>query len=204
MHTPVFTSYFFGPISTYRVISKHDTVLVEASENYQKRSFRNKAIICGSGGPKIITVPLKKGKANQLPITLVEIAYDEDWIGQILKSIKSYYGKAPYFEEIFPDIEDLLGKKHQYLFDLNWEAIQWVLEFIQLETEVVKTSKYLKNYPNMDYRNKPNIKDYASEEMSTYPQIFSDRIPFQVNLSILDLLFCKGPEAIIYLRQNEQ
>jgi hypothetical protein len=35
-----------------------------------------------------------------------------------------------------------------------------------------------------------------------YPQVFSDKIEFIPNASILDLLFCMGPSANIYLKDK--
>ena len=34
-----------------------------------------------------------------------------------------------------------------------------------------------------------------------YIQVFSDRIPFEPNLSIFDLVMCEGPEAVDYLKR---
>ena len=34
-----------------------------------------------------------------------------------------------------------------------------------------------------------------------YVQVFSDRMPFQPNLSVADLLFAEGPEAVSVLRR---
>jgi hypothetical protein len=34
-----------------------------------------------------------------------------------------------------------------------------------------------------------------------YIQVFSDRIPFEPNLSIFDLVMCEGPEAVNYLKR---
>lgn len=203
MVDPVFTSYFCAPISIYRILAKFDTIRIEACENYQKRSFRNKAIVCGSDGPKILTVPLKKGKSNQSPIRDTAISYDEDWISNIIKTLRAYYGKAPYFEEIIEDIQDLLNQKHTTLYNLNKEILIWSLEFLQIETQILDTESFVPTYTDNDYRNIPHLKQYAEQqELKTYTQLFSDRLPFQPNLSILDLLFCQGPEAIFYLRYN--
>ena len=51
-----------------------------------------------------------------------------------------------------------------------------------------------------DSSNSPNAAlDIANQ---VYPQVFSDKIEFLPNCSILDLLFCIGPSANIYLKDS--
>jgi hypothetical protein len=40
---------------------------------------------------------------------------------------------------------------------------------------------------------------YAGIQEPGYPQVFSDRFAFQHNLSYIDLMMNKGPEAIDYI-----
>ncbi len=51
----------------------------------------------------------------------------------------------------------------------------------------------------LDMRNKILPKNFQKDRENwkpRYPQVFEDRVGFQPNLSILDLLFCEGPNAI--------
>jgi hypothetical protein len=52
-----------------------------------------------------------------------------------------------------------------------------------------------------DARNKWKPTNFQEDASVKYFQVFEDRIGFQPNLSILDLLFCEGPNAI-YLLKN--
>ena len=59
----------------------------------------------------------------------------------------------------------------------------------------------------LDFRNIILPKNYAENRYpnfwaTPYPQVFEDRLGFLPNLSILDLLFCAGPEALAYLQQS--
>ncbi|MEG1649753.1 MAG: WbqC family protein, partial [Rikenellaceae bacterium] len=41
-------------------------------------------------------------------------------------------------------------------------------------------------------------------KFTPYYQVFSEKLPFEPNLSIIDLIFCMGPEAKNYLTQNKE
>ena len=61
------------------------------------------------------------------------------------------------------------------------------------------TNQYVAHYDNKtDCRNYFLPKSFQKETMHwvpKYPQVFEDRLGFQPNLSIIDLIFCVGPNA---------
>lgn len=200
MDYPIFTLYHWPPISICAQMLSHDNISLESCEHYQKRSFRNRMYVCGSNGIKSLSIPLKKGKNEQTNIQKVKISYDEDWCSPLLKTIRSFYGKAPYFEEIFDDIQQIYKKQETYLYQLNINILRWVVTFLQVDIKVHESSIYAPKPAANDFRDQPSIKSYDSLNIPPYTQLFSDRLPFQNNISILDLLFCQGPAALLYLR----
>lgn len=169
-------------------------IKIEAHENYQKRSFRNRCILCGPNGLVSLSIPLTKGKNQQLKIKEVIISYDTPWHITFLKTIKSNYGKAPYFDEVYDDLHPIIMAKESNLFNLNDKLLKWVIEFLQLEIAIEYTEEY-----RMKDVSAISPSSFQEKIIPRYDQLFSDRYPFQNNLSILDLLFCKGPEGLIYL-----
>ena len=71
-------------------------VILEANENFNKQSYRNRTYILGANGKLALTVPVQKGSQKTL-ITEVKIDYSADWNRQHWQSIKSAYGKSPFF-----------------------------------------------------------------------------------------------------------
>lgn len=189
----------FAPVSTYSQYIGTDIIHIEANENYQKRSFRNRFDILTANGSMSLTIPLVKGKNNQQQIQEVAISYDENWVVKCLHAIRSAYGKSPYFEFYYDDIEKLLSKKPKYLFDLNVEALSYILQKLKLNIKVDKSTHYLHEYTD--------IKDLRNFNWSTmisaikYMQVWDEKFDFMPNLSILDLLFCTGPEALSILQK---
>lgn len=179
-------------------------LFLEANENYQKRSLRNRCNILGPNGLQVLSVPLKKGKNNQTNIKEVEISHDSDWQELHLETIKSCYNRSPYLEYYFKDISKILEKKHRFLWDLNIDTIEWVISKIDLDIKIIFSEHYSKSY-DIDLRPSESIQYKSMEDTQSiklnYAQVFEDKYGFRYSRSILDLLFCTGPEAKIHLIQ---
>lgn len=196
----------FGPISHYCQYIHANQLKFEKYETYQKRSFRNRYTILTTNGVVTLSIPLAKGKNNQQAITDVKISYDENWTENHLHTIRSAYGKSPYFEYYFPELEKMLSRKPNYLFDLNVQTTTWCLKKIKLDLDLNFTNEFVKKgetvYINdlsiLDLRNSKVTKPY---NIVKYTQVWDDKFDFVTNLSILDLLFCTGPEASQVLKK---
>ncbi len=176
---------------------------VEAHEHYQKGGFRNRCQIAGPNGVQLLSVPLEKGKNSKMPIKEVKIYQTENWQKIHWDSIQTAYGKSPFFEYYEAEIQAIFFKKWTFLFDLNLELTQLFIELMQISTKLKFTDSYAKTPPasSFDYRNKLRPNQIAQNTMQTKPygQVFEAKNGFLANLSILDLLFCTGPEALFYL-----
>lgn len=180
--------------------------MLEACENYIKRSYRNRAHLAGPNGIQRLSIPLAKGKNQQQPIGEVQIAYDLPWQSQHWGAIQSAYGRAPFYEEYAPYLQPYFQKKIDSLFEWNLQLIKELLELLQIDTPLVFSEIFVKtpDPPIQDFRNTINPKKLLSTtfpayELSPYPQVFLEKTGFLPNLSILDLLFCTGPEASLLL-----
>ncbi len=198
----------FPPVLTIALALKEGKLLIEACENYNKGSFRNKFSVMSSGGTTTLSVPLDKGKNNSKPIKEVTISYAENWQQNHLRTIQTNYGKSPFFEDYFPEIERIYSVDFEYLFDLNKKALDLISQLLSLNLPIETTTEYQSDYSLnqseiKDYRNiiTPKL-DTKNYNFKTYPQVFEDRHGFIPNLSILDLLFCMGPESLIILKET--
>lgn len=193
----VVTTTFLGPVGLWSYIAQADKVYIEAEEHYQKRSYRNRALLLGANGLQQISVPLASGKNNRTPIRQVAISYDHDWIGPMLHTIRSAYGSAPYFEYYYDALQSILQTRHRTLWRLNQSIFEWLYQSIGLVSSINSISEYIRDYGAADYR-RYNDKPVATIE-SAYEQVWADRHGHWKNLSVIDLLFCTGPESHIYL-----
>ncbi len=71
-------------------------------------------------------------------------------------------------------------------------------------TQITELSASYTTAEGQDYRNYFSSKKEAENQKlknNRYIQVFSDRMQFQPNLSIVDLLFNEGPNALAYLKE---
>lgn len=198
----ILKSEYLPPISTIWGAMNAKKVWIEVNENYQKKSTRNRANILGVNGIEILSVPLRKGKNNKMPIDEVTISYEDKWQSKHLHSIKSAYGNSPYFEYYFDPLAAILKKQHDSLLTLNRKVLEFMVEAINIEIDLLPTAKYESKYGehDLDLRNiKFNNPDIANYKPKSYNQVFEEKHGFVSRLSLLDLLMCKGPESILYI-----
>jgi hypothetical protein len=183
-----------------QLIDKEELVL-EFCENYQKISYRNRCQIVGANGILSLSIPLSKGKNQETSIREVKINYDTNWAHQHWQSIKSAYGKSPFWEFYSEDFEKIFLKKHDLLFDFNLELLRLCLKILKIKINISFTETF-----ELDYTSEKNTDDQRNQFLpkhdfltKKYPQIFEDRFGFTPNLSILDLIFCAGNQAKSYL-----
>lgn len=201
-NAPIIETQYF-PVLPFFALGIHcGSLTLEANENYQKGGFRNKTAIITSNGIHYLSVPLTKGKHQQTPIKEVKIEWSENWSRIHWNSIKTAYGKAPYFLHYEALVFGIFRQPPPYLYDFNWSIIEFIIQTLQLPIKIQETQAFaLPNRVKNDFRNvfKSQPKTSNAWTPLPYPQVFQDRFEFVANPGILDLLFCLGPESISYL-----
>ena len=163
----------------------------EAHENYQKGGLRNRCDLITANKKLRLSVPLSAGKHQRTPIREVRISYRNDWWRAHEQTIRSAYGKAPFYEFYAEEVFAVARRRPPTLWELNWSLTTTLLELLQLPTELSLTSEYVG-------RARSQVRGVEDElgELLPYPQVFTDRHGFVDDLSILDGLFCLGPELV--------
>ena len=159
----------------------------EAHENYQKGGWRNRCCIAAANGPLLLSVPLRGGKHRGTPVREVAISYRTDWPRQHEQSIRSAYGRAPYFDFYAEPLLEVLHRPTADLWSLNWELTRTLVELLDLPLELTTTDSFCAGSAG---------ETPVAESVPPYPQVFQERHGFLPGLSILDGLFCLGPELV--------
>ncbi|MEM6772708.1 MAG: WbqC family protein [Bacteroidota bacterium] len=180
---------YFPPAHWYLAAIQHGVWMLEAHENYQKGGFRNRCRIASPNGLQTLSVPLESGKHQAQPIQEVRISYQRDWWREHEQSIRTAYGRSPYFEFYADDIFAVGRTRPTTLWELNHQLFETILNLLQNPFSAQVSSGFLK--PGTTGFVWPNG---LPQSLPEYPQVFSDRHGFTPSLSILDALFCLGPE----------
>jgi hypothetical protein len=195
-------------IQYFSKILSHNRIFIEAHENYQKQSYRNRAVILGANGPLDLVIPVIKSEGNHTKTRSVLIDYTLPWQQIHWKAIVSAYKNSPFFDIFEQELQPLYQRKEKFLLDWNFLMLDKLLAITGVQKTYSLTEIYIVQPKDgfCDYRNsihpkKRLQKPDAQFEPIRYFQVFSEKYEFIPNLSIVDLLFNEGPQAIYICRQ---
>ena len=198
-------SQYLPPVAFFASLYGASTLLVERHENYVKQSYRNRCQLVDAQGRRNLIIPVVHASGS-VPITEVRIDYSQKWVNNHWRSLQSAYGKAPYFEYYADDLHDILYSKMPFLYDLNMRLLSMCLKALRFDTVIAETMSYMKTVENgvLDLRNALDVKNPASlSRIFTpvpYAQVFGSS--FVENTSIIDIIFCVGPDAARTVRNS--
>ena len=226
--TVLLQTTYFGPVQWYQKLNRYDRVLIEQHDSYQKQTYRNRCVIATANGVQALTVPVEHPSVTHRPSPITKdlrISDHNQWRRVHWNALQSAYSESPFFEYYADDIRPFFEKRYEFLIDFNEAIRQTICELIDLHPHVEYTTAFLPPatapcppatapFPPAttpdgspsglpaDYRSAIHAKHPqpdADFEPKRYWQVFQHKHGFLPNLSILDLLFCMGPESVFYL-----
>lgn len=84
----------------------------------------------------IFLLPVPARHEGYKPINQTKIAYVNKWTQEHLKCIEVSYAKAPYFDVIYPQIQQILTLKYENLSELNIATTVWGLLYFLGKTNI--------------------------------------------------------------------
>ena len=214
----------------FDIIDSVDEFIFYDEMQYTKNDWRNRNKIKTQNGLLWLTIPTEnKGhlgkKINEVKIT------DKRWAKKHWISIQNAYAKAPYFKTYKEVFEELyLGKDEELLCDVNYKFIYKINEILGIKTKISFSQDYglaegkterlvdlVQKAGGDEYISGPAAKDYIDEKLFNdaniklswfdyskypeYPQLFP---PFEHGVSVLDLIFNCGEDAIKKIRNKNE
>ncbi len=202
MKTILLHPSYFPSIEQMAAVAQAEKVVFEIQDNYQKQTFRNRTFIAHSNGKLLLNIPIKhnkNGKRKKSKEVIVE--NDFPWQEQHWKSLQSAYRTSPFFEYYEDDLEPLLTEPAEGLMEYNFKIFDLICELIGIDVEIEKTTTYETNPEITDLRFLVDAKRKTSFIPESYTQVHEANHSFLPNLSVLDLLFNEGPNALSYLEK---
>ena len=171
------------------------SVRIEQHENYIKQTYRNRCDILTANGVTPLVIPVKRLHGAKMPVREVCIDYDTNWQTIHWRAINAAYRSSPFFEYYIDDLLPFYRQREKFLFDFNMKLLTAMMEICGINTEVKLTPHYEQKYDeDLDFRYSisPKSKNISQYKPTPYYQVFNDRMSFQPNLSILDLVCNEG------------
>ena len=194
----ILATTYFGPVQWYQKLNRFDGVLMEQHEHFLKQTYRNRCIIATTQGLQALTVPVE---APSL------LGRDGEGLALSKTPIKDVR-ISNFFEFYEDDIRPFFENHWEYLLDFNMAITEKMCELLDIHPHIELTSSYQNSLPigegwrGADFRTAIHPKHPQEDSdfcPKPYYQVYKERFGFQPNLSILDLLFNMGNEAVLYL-----
>ena len=198
----IFPSAYMPSVEYVARLLREECV-IDLGENYIKRSERNRTSILSANGVMQLTVNVENANRPRQKMRDVKIDYSKRWQHQHWVSILSAYKSSPYFDHFAHEIEPFYKREWRYLVDYNMEYLDVLLRLLGAKDKPTVSEQYVEAAEgDLDLR--PKQKKDSTFVAEPYFQVFSDRMPFQPNLSVLDLLMCEGKASIDEVLMNCQ
>ena len=212
-------------------IRKADLFIFYDDVQYDKRGWRNRNQIKTSQGKKWLTIPVhsRGAQIENISIHQIRMIWETPWNVDHMKSLQHAYSKAPYFKTYLPLLEMFYARRDEFLADFTVDfTIALARELGIQHTQFERSSKLdasgqktdrlisvLQKVGATHYISGPSAKDYIEPEKfeqanitleymkydyPEYPQLYPPYDPF---VSVLDLLFMTGTEAIKYFEKGK-
>ena len=182
-------------------------VILDSEEHFEKMSFRNRYMLASDKGALTLSIPIKEGRQQRKPMNEVLIDNSTNWQIQHWRSIKSAYNRSPYFQFFEPELQKIFTTQYEQLVDFSQASINLIVQLLGRKLQFEKAVMYQKEYEPavLDIRThfRSNQYNLSKSIYPKYHQVFEDRTEFLPNLSMLDLLFAEGKNAVTYLAQMQ-
>ena len=221
VHQPQYLPWlgYFDKIDKADIFCFLDTV------QFKKNEWQNRNRIKSANGWQWLTTPVLYRFPQK--INTVRINNATNWKKKHRQALITNYGKAPFFDELFPFFEGIFSQEWEFLADLNINLVQKLLEMLNLGTKAtVRASEFQLSdeptdrlidicksvggetyfagrggaeYMDLERFRERGIRVIVQDfKHPVYPQLFGD---FQSHLSIIDLLFNCGPDSLQKMRE---
>ena len=128
--------YLFPYIGYWQLINAVDRYVIYDDVNFIKRGYINRNSILVNNHAQLFTLELVGASQNKL---IHEIEVGENAI-KILKTIKQNYAKAPFYDDVFPVIEEILTQKEKNLARFVGFSLEVISRYLGIGTMFLYSS----------------------------------------------------------------
>ena len=200
LNKTILPSSFLAPINYYSILFNVPNCIIDINEFYIKQTLRSRYAVYASNGKLNLSIPRIRKNSSKTLMKDIQICYSEPWQKIHWKTIISCYNSSPFFDFYRDKFEEIFQRKDKYLLDLNNHSLLLIKSILKIDNNINFSEKFQNDPKDIDLRNYK----FISESINKYDQVFSSKHGYIDNLSIIDLIFNLGPEAVDYLNQFDR
>lgn len=155
--------YIFPYFGYWQLLNVVDTFIIYDDVNFIKRGWVNRNNILNNGKPSMFTIPLIKASQNKL-INEINIVSDNLWKQKLLKTIVASYKKAPYFNAVYPMIEEIINNNETNISVYIEFQLKKIATYLNITTTIKIASK---EYNNRRLKGQERILDICIKEKAS-------------------------------------
>ncbi|GAA5093219.1 WbqC family protein [Chryseobacterium ginsengisoli] len=140
MKVAIMQPYIFPYIGYFQLINVVDQFVIYDDVNFIKKGWINRNNILSNNDIQRFTVPLKNVSQNKL-INETYINEESEWKDQFLKTIIHCYKKAPYFNDTFALIEEIIKKDEYNVAKYIYHTLTAISKYLELNTVFIISSE---------------------------------------------------------------
>ncbi len=184
---------FVGPIAWWQAWVQQPELPVWTHAPVAKRSRQNYTLLNGANSLQRMTVPTDR-RSRRAYYDSVLVNYGRPWQRTHLHAYPTIYHNSPYFEHYWPELEPLLSASPERLIDYGLPLAKWIAKQLRPEAPL----RLMETVDQPDYRHWALTAHCAPEGFAPpdYYHLFTHD---EQNVSVLDLLFCEGPQSRLIL-----
>jgi hypothetical protein len=193
----VIEAHFLPSLEYFCALHDFNEIIIERHERFVKQSYRNRCYIQTTQRVEMLSVPLT-AKHHQSLFRDIRVDNSRAWAVGMWRTIMSAYRSSPFYEHYADELQTLLSQKYEFVYDLDLQLLSFCLRALHWDKKISETTEY-NDKPLQGYDLRSRIIDRGNFKIRhiykpvPYYQVFGHG--FAENLSLIDLLFCKGPGA---------
>lgn len=134
MRVAIMQPYFLPYIGYFQLISAVDEFIVYDNIKYTKKGWIKRNRMLQNGKAVMFSLPLKSAP-DSLNVCERELTADFNH-DKFLNQFKGAYRRAPYFEQAFPLIEQIVRYRDANLFHFLYHSIIKTCEYLDIKTKI--------------------------------------------------------------------
>ncbi len=196
---------YLPSLEFFTCVLNFDEIILESNEYFVKQSYRNRCYLQGANKIEVLSIPVIDGNKKVL-MKDIKIDYSQRWETIHWRTINAAYGKSPFFEFFADYFQNIYEKKPIFLWDLNYSFLTICLKLLK-QNKTIRQTEFYQKEPNMgvfDARSLINAKKTFETNNFYKPVVYQQNFgnDFVPNLSVIDLLFCRGNQSLEILKKS--